>query len=134
MQGVPLPALLILDKETGRKLKAVSIADGAKSTVTNAVKEGAFFGARSPTCDTNLNPSCPDPRNVEYRVSQELDEVAFVDFTARCFDPGTTDFTTAGKALVDCEDGDLYYVKATVPFDLITPIIASSRNVTLLPR
>ena len=23
--------------------------------LTNAVKEGAFFGARAPTCDTNLN-------------------------------------------------------------------------------
>jgi hypothetical protein len=92
--------------------------------LTNAVKEGAFFGARAPTCDTNLNPSCPDPRNVRYRLSQELDGVAFTNFVAKCFGPGTTDFSTAGKPLADCQDGDLYYVKATVPFDLITPIIA----------
>ena len=99
--------------------------------LTNAVKEGAFFGARAPTCDTNLNPGCPDPRNVQFRVSQELDNVAFTGFTARCFAPGTTDFTTPGKALVDCEDGDLYYVKATVPFDLITPILADLIGSTL---
>ena len=37
--------------------------------LTNAVKEGAFFGARAPTCDTNLTPGCPDPRNVQFRVS-----------------------------------------------------------------
>ena len=99
--------------------------------LTNAVKEGAFFGARAPTCDTNLNPGCPDPRNVQFRVSQELDNVAFTGFTARCFAPGTTDFTTPGKALTDCEDGDLYYVKATVPFDLITPILADLIGSTL---
>ena len=99
--------------------------------LTNAVKEGAFFGARAPTCDTNLNPGCPDPRNVQFRVSQELDNVAFTGFTARCFAPGTTDFTTPGKTLTDCEDGDLYYVKATVPFDLITPILADLIGSTL---
>ena len=93
--------------------------------LTNAVKEGAQFGSRSPTCDTNLNPTCPDPRNVEYRVSQELSGLAFSGFVAKCFDPGTTDFSAAGKALVDCQDGDLYYVEATVPFDVITPLMSN---------
>ncbi len=93
--------------------------------LTNAVKEGALFGARSPTCDTNLNPSCPDPRNVQYRVSQELSGLAFSSFVAKCFDPGTSDFSTAGKALADCQDGDLYYVQARVPFDVITPLISN---------
>lgn len=92
--------------------------------LTNAVKEGAFFGARRPTCDTNLTPGCPDPRNVQYRVTTELDSVNFATFSAKCFAAGTTDFTTPGKALADCEDGDLYYVHATVLFDLITPIIS----------
>jgi hypothetical protein len=99
--------------------------------LTNAVKEGAFFGARSPSCDTNAVLGCSDPKNVHWRVEQELNGVALDTFVAKCFDPGTTDFTGAGKALADCEDGDLYYVEASTLFDLITPIIGNLVGDTL---
>lgn len=93
-------------------------------SLENAVKEGAFFGARDPECATDATIDCDDPRNVRARVEAELDGIALTTFQAKCFDPGTTVFTGPGKALADCEDGDLYYVRTQVPFGLITPIMA----------
>lgn len=92
--------------------------------MASAVKEGAFFGARNPSCPTNDTAGCVAPRTVEGRVDRELDGVALSDFIVKCFDPGTTDFSGAGKAFDDCEDGDVYYVEATSPFALITPVMS----------
>lgn len=91
----------------------------------NAVKEGAFYGARNPQCDSDATAGCSDPKTVQWRVEQELDGVGTSSFTVKCFVPGTTGFTGAGKALADCEDGDLYYVALTAPFGLITPIMSN---------
>ena len=90
----------------------------------NAVKEGAFYGARDPACDTDATPTCSDPENVRAHVEVELDGLTITTFQAKCFAPGTTVFTGAGKVLADCEDGDLYYVRTQSPFSLITPIMS----------
>lgn len=91
----------------------------------NAVKEGAFYGARDPECASDAVVGCTDPATVRARVETELDGIAPSSFLAKCFAPGTTVFTGAGKALADCEDGDLYYVRAQIPFSLITPILSN---------
>lgn len=91
----------------------------------NAVKEGAFFGGREPECATDAGATCDDPGNVRARVEIELDGRTISNFQAKCFAPGTPVFTGPGKALADCEDGDLYYVRAQTPFDLITPIMSN---------
>jgi hypothetical protein len=93
-------------------------------SLENAVKEGAFFGARDPECATDATTNCDDPGNVEARLAVELHGLTPSSFQAKCFVPGTTDFSGAGKVLADCEDGDLYYVRAQVPFTLITPILS----------
>ena len=94
-------------------------------SLENAVKEGAFFGARDPECATDATVDCDDPTNVEARVDLELDGQPITNFQAKCFAAGSTVFTGPGKALADCVDGDLYYVRAESPFNLITPIIAN---------
>lgn len=82
-----------------------------------------MFGARAPQCATDATAGCTDPGNVEARVAVELHGLAASAFDAKCFAPGTMDFTGAGKVLADCEDGDLYYVRAEVPFNLVTPLL-----------
>jgi Flp pilus assembly protein TadG len=91
----------------------------------NAVKEGAFFGARNPGCDTDARDGCTDPQTVLARVEQELDTFAADSVVIRCFVPGTTNFAGSGKALTSCVDGDLYFVAATATFDLITPLVSN---------
>ena len=91
----------------------------------NAVKEGVFYGARQPTCPDDTYAACADPANVEARVEIELDGIPPTTFEAKCFAAGTVDFTGTGKDLDDCEDGDVYYVRAQIPFQLVTPFISS---------
>lgn len=94
-------------------------------TMENAAKEGAFFGARNPTCDSNVTPGCLDPQNVTARVTNELDGLVPDALVARCYAPGTVDFSGAGKALSACKDGDLYRVSLAATFHLVTPLIGS---------
>ena len=94
-------------------------------TMQNAAKEGAFFGARNPTCDSNVTPGCLDPQNVTARVTNELDGLVLNSLTARCYAPGTTDFAGSGKALSSCKDGDLYHVSLAATFYLATPIMGN---------
>jgi hypothetical protein len=91
----------------------------------NAVKEGVFFGARQPECSDDSVTDCDDPANVEARVEIELDGIAPSAFEAKCFPAGTTSFTGPGMPLADCEDGDVYYVRAQIPFTLVTPLIGN---------
>ena len=93
-------------------------------TLENAAKEGAFFGATHPECDTDAATGCDDPDTVEARVDQELEGGNLSALTVKCFAAGTVDFSGPGKALTDCEDGDLYHVAVETPFGLITPLIA----------
>ncbi len=121
-----LPVMLVL------VLGTVDLGRAYFSSVAleNAVKEGAFFGAREPECATTTA-DCVDPHNVESRVEVELNGLTLQSFVAKCFAPGTTVFTGAGKTLADCEDGDLYYVASKTPFTLVTPLISSLVGGTL---
>ena len=47
--------------------------------IENGVKEGAFFGARSPLCDDPSVGGCARPRNVEWRVQNELNNLTNPD-------------------------------------------------------
>lgn len=94
-------------------------------SLENAVKEGAMYGARDPECATDSGTGCADPNNVQARFENELHDLTASLFQARCFAPGTTDFSGAGKALADCEDGDLYHVRGQVLFTLVTPIVSA---------
>ena len=60
-----LPLMLLI------VLGAVDLGRAYVMTITmqNAAKEGAFFGARNPTCDSNVTPGCLDPQNVTARVT-----------------------------------------------------------------
>lgn len=119
--AVVLPVLLLL------VVGAIDLGRAYFSAINleNAVKEGAFYGARDPDCATDTGGVCTNPGNVEARVDIELDGITKTAFQAKCFAPGTTVFTGAGKALADCEDGDLYYVRTEVPFSLVTPLISN---------
>ena len=117
---VVLPVLLLL------VAGAVDLGRVYFTTIAleNAVKEGAFYGARDPACSSDAVPTCDDPENVRAHVEVELGGLTITSFQAKCFVPGTTVFTGPGKALADCEDGDLYYVRTQSPFSLITPIMS----------
>jgi hypothetical protein len=127
--AIVLPVLLLLT------VGAIDLGRAYFGAVNleNAVKEGVFYGARHPECSTDAVVDCDDPSNVEARVETELDGIAPTTFQAKCFPPGTTTFTGPGKALADCEDGDIYYVRAQIPFTLVTPIMSSllGANLTL---
>jgi hypothetical protein len=125
--AITLPILLLI------VLGTIDLGRAYFQTINmeNAVKEGAFFGARNPECPTNSTAGCIAPRTVEGRVDRELDGVVLSGFEAKCFAPGTTDFTGAGKAVGDCADGDVYYVEAESLFSLITPLMTNMLGDTL---
>ncbi|MEO6577969.1 MAG: TadE/TadG family type IV pilus assembly protein [Candidatus Limnocylindria bacterium] len=121
-----LPVLLVLVLGTVDLGRAYF----ASVSLENAVKEGAFFGAREPEC-ASVGATCPNPSNVKARVDLEMNGMPVTNFQAKCFAPGTTVFTGAGKALSACADGDLYYVASKTPFTLVTPLIAGLLGNTL---
>jgi Flp pilus assembly protein TadG len=95
-------------------------------SVQNAAKEGAFLGARRPTCDVSGGDGCDDPQNVASRVTTELDGIAADSITARCYPAGTTVFTSGWRSdLADCVDGDLYRVTVNTTFRIATPFIGA---------
>jgi hypothetical protein len=93
--------------------------------IENGVKEGAFFGSRSPLCTDDSVAGCDRPRNVEWRVQNELNNLTNPDGTAlaptaECLDQATG---TVHSAMTDCVEGDTYRVSLTYPFRFLTPII-----------
>jgi Flp pilus assembly protein TadG len=86
--------------------------------IESASKEGAFYGARKPVCDTEKT-GCTAPNTVEWHVQQELEGIADPTVTSTCT---ATDGTT--KPVADCLDGDEYRVLVQAPFNLITPIVS----------
>ena len=50
--------------------------------IENGVKEGAFYGARAPLCTDDTSAGCGNPRNVEWRVRNELENLKNPDGTA----------------------------------------------------
>ena len=119
--AITLPLLLLI--VTG----AIDLGRAYLTTINmqNAAKEGAFFGARYPGCDTDAAPGCADPQTVQGRVELELDGITSDAVVVGCFAPGTTDFAGSGKALSDCVDGDLYRVTVSATFRLATPLVGA---------
>lgn len=88
-------------------------------TIENAAKEGAFYGATDPTCDTS-KVGCTDPKNVAWRLGQDLSGLTGTSSSVRCLSPSGT-----VKATSTCAEGDTYEVSVVYPFGLITPIASS---------
>lgn len=95
--------------------------------VQNAAKEGALYGARSPLCDDNTNPACPDPNNVVWHVANEASNLK--DGSGNSLLTATVACRDSAGALVqpinNCVDGNTYQVTVSYPFTLITPILSS---------
>src|SRR5688500_10726445 len=77
--AVVLPVLLLVVAGT------IDLGRAYFSTVAieNASKEGAFYGARKPLCDTEKT-GCTAPNTVQWHVEQELQGVADPTVTAAC--------------------------------------------------
>ena len=92
--------------------------------VENAAKEGALYGSRHPLCAAG-SASCPDPRNVQWIVENEAANLKDGSGNSLL----TTEVTcrTPAGALIqplnDCTNGNIYVVKVSSSFRLITPIL-----------
>ncbi len=101
--------------------------------IENGVKEGAFYGARAPLCTDDTSAGCGNPRNVEWRVRNELENLK---------NPDGTDLTPTVECLdqvsgaphanmTDCAAGDTYQVTLSYPFKFLTPILGDVLGGTL---
>ena len=89
----------------------------ANVTLENAAREGAFYGAANPRCDADKT-GCADPRNVTYRLRQDLSGLeGSTDVTIECYDGAGI----LRAAIDDCTSGDVYKVMLEYPFELLTP-------------
>lgn len=104
-------------------LIAVSIDLGrafyAYVAIENAAKEGAFFGATNPRCDTSGKQGCTDPGNVSWKVNDDLSGLAGSTVTVGCLAGG------APVSVESCKEGNQYRVGVSHPFRLVTPILAA---------
>jgi len=89
--------------------------------IENAAKEGALYGARYPLCATATT-VCPDPHNATWRTKRDLQVLgtAAPTPTVQCLDQATQ---IAHADLRDCVAGDIYVVRLSYQFTLITPIL-----------
>ena len=74
--------------------------------IENGVKEGAFYGARAPLCTDDTSAGCGNPRNVEWRVRNELENLKNPDGTqltptVECLDQVSG---TAHPSMTDCAE------------------------------
>ncbi len=103
--------------------------------VENAAKEGALWGARHPLCSAE-SLSCPSPRNVPWIVEHEASNLT---------DPHGKSLLTTEVAcrtpdgdlvqpMNDCTNGNIYVVRVTSSFRLITPILGDDHGLELHPR
>lgn len=102
-------------------------------SIENGVKEGALFGSRTPLCVDDTSAGCRNPRNVVWRVRNELATLRNPDGsplvpTVACIDDATG---TARTNMRDCAPGDRYEVSLTYPFAFITPILGQILGGTL---
>lgn len=86
--------------------------------VENAAKEGALYGARYPFCATET-PSCGNPNNAEWRITQEAPNIAFNTIATWCVGP----LTPPNSPTSTCKEGDTYVAAVSHDFRLITPIL-----------
>lgn len=84
--------------------------------ITNAAREGALFGAKSPNCDVPKT-GCANPNNVAWKVSQDAGSGATM--SAACLAP---DGTTRGSVSA-CLEGDTYRINVRQPVGLLTPLV-----------
>ncbi len=101
--------------------------------IENGVKEGAFFGSRAPLCTDDAAAGCTNPRNVEWRVQNELESLRNPDGTqliptVECLDQASG---AAHANMTDCAAGDMYVVTLTYPFKFLTPILGDILGGTL---
>jgi hypothetical protein len=93
--------------------------------IENGVKEGAFYGARAPLCTDDASAGCGDPRNVQWRVRNELENLRNPDGTQLTPAIACLDQSSGAPRLnmTDCAAGDTYQVTLTYPFKFLTPIL-----------
>ena len=101
--------------------------------IENGVKEGVFYGSRAPLCTDDTAAGCGNPRNVEWRVQNELATLRNPDGTqlvptSECLDQATD---VAHTDMADCAAGDTYVVSLTYPFKFLTPILGDILGGTL---
>lgn len=89
----------------------------AQIAISNAAKEGAFFGATSPGC-AEPGSGCTDPRTVSWHVEQETIGLSAVSHTTECLHAG------APVSLASCQEDDVYEVGVSYTFSLATPILS----------
>ena len=86
--------------------------------IENGVKEGAFYGARSPLCTDDVAAGCGNPRNVEWRVRNELENLRNPDGTQLTPTVGVPRPGRRARphaAMTDCAEGDTYRVSLSLP-------------------
>ena len=89
----------------------------AQVAISNAAKEGAFFGATSPGCDQERT-GCSDPRTVAWHIEQEAKDLSPLSYTVQCLHDGSS------VALSACVEDDLYRVSVSHTFSMVTPLLS----------
>ena len=85
--------------------------------IENAAREGAFYGASDPRCDTSVRAFCDDPNTADWRVRNEAAGLGTVNVTFTCLRSGMT------VPVTSCQAGDSYEVDVSTTFDLVTPLL-----------
>ena len=112
--AIVLPVLLLLvggAVDLGRLFSA-------QVAISNAAKEGAFFGATSPRCD-EPKAGCVDPRTVSWHVEEEVAGVDPLTYTVECLSGGSP------VSVEVCAEDDMYRVTVEHHFALVTPILSA---------
>jgi Flp pilus assembly protein TadG len=86
-------------------------------SIENAAREGAFYGASDPRCDTSAQTLCDDPNTADWRVRNEVAGLSGLNVTFTCSSGGTP------VSVTSCQAGDVYETRVTTTFDLITPLL-----------
>jgi TadE-like protein len=89
----------------------------AQVAISNAAKEGAFFGASNPTCD-QPKAGCVDPGTVSWHIDQETAGLTPLSYTVECLHLG------ASVGMSSCAEDDIYRVSLSYAFHLATPLLS----------
>lgn len=89
----------------------------ARVSIENAAREGAFFGASNPRCDTPARSLCADPDTADWRVRNEVVGLGTLNVGFSCSSGGSP------VAMTSCQSGDMYEASVSTGFDLVTPLL-----------